>query len=78
MSSGSLEDEQDHDDTLDRHKIEHQANSTTNTMKVQLTTEIGTTEFETEGTATAIPSTALTTDTAGVKIPSPIVYRNQG
>lgn len=34
------------------------------------TIEIGTTELATDGTATAIPSTADTTDTAGVNNPS--------
>lgn len=37
---------------------------------VRLTIEIGVTSLVTEGFATAIPPTALVTDTAGVKTPS--------
>lgn len=36
----------------------------------RLTIEIGVTSFATEGLATAMPPTALVTDTAGVKTPS--------
>jgi hypothetical protein len=37
------------------------------------TMEIGTIWFNTEGLATAIPATALVTETAGVRMPSAIV-----